>query len=560
MAGGTTTHEYYHAAPYASKNSAGPSQKRLAVDAIALDGRGYAKFLAAGTYFLKKYRQVLNDLNVFPVPDGDTGTNMYLTLRSATLDTAKLHGAPISEVAAKAAEGSLMGARGNSGVILSQMLRGFAHHVRNRETIDTFMLATGMREASSAARQALVRPVEGTIVSVADAAADAAYGLSIKEPDFYRLLAGTLRAANDALDRTPEQLAVLKEAGVVDSGGAGFVYFLEGILRFLPDQQVRATAFPRRPVRSSAFGAHQVVGEHKYCTEFVLEEAAIGAHDLRRLLEPRGESLLVIGAEPLLKVHVHTDDPEKVQEIAGRHGRLTRLKVDNMERQHRVLVVDPPAQRYSIVALVPGDGFARIARELGAEVVVSSAKNPSVRDLLLAVTKCLCDDVYVLVNDANVALAASVVTRLTDKRVHVIPTRDVVAGIAALFAFRGGEGDAPPSDDAILATAERVRSARAFFAGKNASAGGVTIAKGKPAALCQGALFGGEGLGEVAGQALTAMGAAGGGLITLYYGGSQKEKDAQRLSEELQAAFPQAGVEYYYGGMKNAEYWLSLDE
>lgn len=525
-----------------------------------MDGRGYAKFLAAGTYFLKKYRQVLNDLNVFPVPDGDTGTNMYLTLRSAALETARLRGAPLSEVAAKAAEGSLMGARGNSGVILSQMLRGFAHHVRNRESIDTFVLATGMREAAAAARQALVRPVEGTIVSVADAAADAAYGLAIKEPDFYRLLAGVLRSANDALDRTPDQLAVLKEAGVVDSGGAGFVYFLEGILRFLPDQQVRGTAFPRRPVRSSAFNAHQVVGENKYCTEFVLEEASIGAHDLRRLLEPRGESLLVIGAEPTVKVHLHTDDPEKVQEVAGRHGRLTRLKVDNMEQQHRVLVVDPPPRAYSIVALVPGTGFERIVRELGAEVVVSNAKNPSVRDLLLAVNKCLSGEVYVLVNDSNVALAAAEVTRLTDKRVHVIPTRDVVAGIAALFAFRSRDGKAPPTDDAILATAGGVRSARVFFAGKDAAAGGATIPRGKPAALYEGVLSGGESLGEAAGRVLAAMGADAGGLITLYYGGAQKEKDAQRLSDELQAAFPQAGVEYYYGGMKNAEYWLSLDE
>ncbi|HKU82327.1 MAG TPA: DAK2 domain-containing protein [Candidatus Tumulicola sp.] len=530
------------------------------MDVIALDGRGYAKFLAAGTYFLKKYRHVLNDLNVFPVPDGDTGTNMYLTLKSATLETAKLGDAPLSEVAAKAAEGSLMGARGNSGVILSQMLRGFAHHVRNRDTIDTFVLATGMREASAAARQALVRPVEGTIVSVADAAADAAYGLAIKEPDFYRLIAGVLRAANEALDRTPDQLPVLKEAGVVDSGGAGFVYFLEGILRFLPDQQVRATAFPRRPVRSSAFSSHQVIGENKYCTEFVLEEAAIGSHELRRLLEPRGESLLVIGAEPTIKVHVHTDNPERVQEIAARHGRLTRLKVDNMERQHRVLVVDPPARPYSIVALVPGTGFERIVRELGAEVVVSNAKNPSVRDLLLAVTKCLSDEVYVLVNDPNVALAAGEVTRLTDKRVHVVPTRDVVAGIAALFAFRSGDGDVPPAADAILAASERAQSARVFLAGKDATAGGTPVAKGKPAALYQGALTGGESVSETARQVLEAMGARGGGLITLYYGGTQKEKDAQRLSDELQAAFPQAGVEYYYGGMKNAEYWLSLDD
>ena len=530
------------------------------MDVIALDGRGYAKFLAAGTYFLRKYRQVLNDLNVFPVPDGDTGTNMYLTLRAATLESAKLHDAPISEVAARAAEGSLMGARGNSGVILSQMLRGFAHHVRNRTTIDTFVLATGMREAAAAARQSLVRPVEGTIITVADAAADAAYKLAIKEPEFHRLVAGVLRAANEALDRTPEQLPTLKEAGVVDAGGAGFAYFLEGILRFLPESKVRATAFPRRPSRASVFTPQQRVGENKFCTEFVLQNAHAGVAEVRRLLEPRGESLLVVGAEPTIKVHVHTDDPERVQEIAAKLGDVTRVKVDDMERQHSVLVVEKSERGRSIVALVPGDGFARIARELGAEVVVSNAKNPSVRDLLLAVNKCIHDDVYLFVNDKNVALAASEVMRLTEKRLHVVPTQDVVGGVAGLFAFGAASDGELPDPAALLAATERVRSAKVFLAGKDATVGGVSVAKGKAAAVYDGTMVAGETPAEAARAALEALGAARGGLVTLYYGGSQKERDAQRVSEELQAAFPDAAVEYYYGGMKNAEYWLSLDE
>ena len=532
----------------------------VGVDVIALDGRGYAKFLAGGTYFLRKYRQVLNDLNVFPVPDGDTGTNMYLTVRSATLEAAKLHDAPISEVAAQAAQGSLMGARGNSGVIISQMLRGFAHHVRHRSEIDTFVLATGMREAAQAARQALMRPVEGTIISVADAAAEAAYHLALKERDFYRFISGVLRAANDALDRTPDQLPALKEAGVVDSGGAGYVYFLEGILSFLPDVKVRATAFPRRPVRQSVFTPQQIVGENKYCTEFVLENATISVQDLRHLLEPRGESLLVIGAEPTIKVHLHTDNPEKIKQLASKHGTLTRLKVDNMEQQHNVLVVDKPQRAYSIIAVVPGEGFERIFKELGTEVVVSGAKNPSVRDLLLAVNKCLSDVVYLFVNDKNVVLAATEVKKLTDKQLHVLPTRDVVGGIAGLFAFRSAGDGVEPSYEAILEAAARPHSAQLFFAGKDATVDGVTVARGKPASVAAGRLFGGDTLLEAGRCALEAVGAANGGLITLYYGGAQKEKDAQHLAADLQAAFPSADVEYYYGGMKNPEFWLSLDE
>lgn len=519
--------------PTDSKDSRGSSERPGAVEVLTLDGRGYAKFLAAGAYFLRKYRQVLNDLNVFPVPDGDTGTNMYLTVRSAMVEAAKVHDAvPLSEVAAHAAQGSLMGARGNSGVIISQMLRGFAHHVRHRAEIDTFVIATGLREAAAAARHALVRPVEGTIVSVAEAAAEAAYRLAVKEPDLYRFLRGVLGAANEALEHTPEQLPTLKEAGVVDSGGAGFVYFLEGILSFLPDVKVRATAFPRRPLRARVFSARQVVGEHKYCTEFVLEGATIGAVELRHLLEARGESLIVAGAEPALRVHIHTDDPQRVKELAETYGTLSHVKVDDMEQQHRLLVVEKPQRTYSIVAVVPGEGFARIVRELGVEVVVSTAKTPTVRDMLLAVNKCLSDEVYLFVDDRSASSAAAELPALTLKHVHVIATGNIVAGIAGLFAFRSVSGRVP-HDDEILAAAERVRSAQV------AATDGLTI-------------------GEAVRRTLSTMDADG-GLVTLYYGGTQKERDARHLADEMQAAFPDSDVEYYYGGMKNAEYWISVD-
>lgn len=526
------------------------------MDVTALDGRAYAKFVTAGAYFLRTYRQVLNDLNVFPVPDGDTGTNMYLTARQAALEAGKVQEQPLAEVAAAAAQGSLMGARGNSGVIISQMLRGFAHHVRHRSEIDTFVLATGLREAVHAAKQALVKPVEGTIISVAEAAADAAYRQALHEPDFYRLLTGVVRAANDALDRTPDQLPVLKEAGVVDSGGAGFVYFMEGVLSFLSDSKVRATAFPRRPVKQRVFTAQQIVGENKYCTEFILEDAACSALELREQLEALGDSLIVAGSEPTLKVHIHTDSTERVQAVAAKSGRVTRLKVDNMEEQHNVLLVEKPAAPFSIVAIVPGAGFAQIVKELGAEVALVAQQNPSVRDIVLAINKSLADPIYLFVNDKNIALAAREAANESGRTVHVLATPDVVAGIAGLFAIRSGRTD--PA--AILEAASRPRSAQVFFAGKDATVGGTSVSRGKPAAASAEALYGGESLVEAATAALTAMGARDGGLITVYYGGAQRERDAQRLAEELRGAFPATDVEYYYGGQRSAEYWLSLDD
>lgn len=522
------------------------------MDVTTLNGRAYAKFLAAGAYFLRKYRTVLNDLNVFPVPDGDTGTNMFLTCRQAALEASKAGAQPISEVAAAAAQGALMGARGNSGVIMSQMLRGFAHHVRRRDEIDTFMLATGLREGVAAAKQALVKPVDGTIISVAEAAADAAYHLALHERDFYRFLSGVLRAANEALDRTPDQLPALKEAGVVDSGGAGFVYFLEGALRFLPDILSRATAFPRRPIRQRVFTTQQIVGENKYCTEFILEHPTCTVNDLRDQLQSRGDSLIVAGGADLIKVHVHTDDPEDVQNLAAKYGTPTRVKVDNMERQHNVLVVDKPAVERSIVAIVPGAGFEQIAKELGAEVTLLAPQNPSVRDISLAINKSLSDNVELFVNDKNVALAAQEAAKLSERNVTVLPTQDVVAGIAGLFALRSGAD--------VMEAAARTKSAQVFLAGKDATVGGTTVLRGKPAASSAGALYAGGSLSEAAEAALQAMGARSGGLITVYYGGAQKERDAQHLAEELRAAFPQADVEYYYGGQKHAEFLVSLDD
>ncbi len=533
------------------------------MDVTALDGRAYARFVIAGSYFLRKYRGVLNDLNVFPVPDGDTGTNMYLTVRQAALVAGQVRSNSLADVAAAAAEGSLMGARGNSGVIISQMLRGFAHHVRHRAVIDTFMLATGMREAVVAAKAALVKPVEGTIISVAEAAAEAAYRLALHEPDFYRLAGAVLRAANEALDRTPDQLPVLKEAGVVDAGGAGFVYFMEGALRFLPDTRVRTTAFPRRPLRPRVFTPQQRVGENKYCTEFVLQNAGCSVNEMREHLRTRGDSLIVGGAQPTIKVHIHTDDPQAVQALAEKCGEVTRWKVDNMEQQHNVLVVDKPAAERSIVAIVPGPGFERIAKEIGAEVTLAAAVNPSVRDIVLAINKSLADRVFLFANDKNVVPAALEAANLSGRKVYVLPTRDIVAGIAGLFAFSAGAQ--PEADDetvlrAVLDAAERPRSAQVFFAGKDASVGGTSVARGKPAALSAATLYAGSTLAGAAQEALAAMGARNGGLITVYYGGSQRERDAHRLADELQAAFPRAEAEYYFGGQTNPEYWISLDE
>ena len=525
-----------------------------------LDGRAFSKFVAAGTYFLRKYRGVLNDLNVFPVPDGDTGSNLYQTVRSALREAHKVQDEPLNVVAAAAANGALLGARGNSGVIFSQMLRGFAHSVRHRSTIDTFEMAVAMKDAVASARAALLKPVEGTIISVATAAADEAYHLATHEREFYRLNAAVVRAANVALDRTPEQLPILKEAGVVDSGGAGFVYFLEGILRFLPADTQRATAYPRRPIRETVFTHRQLVGENKFCTEFILEDAHIEIHALRDLLERRGDSLLVVGGPPTLRVHIHTDDPELVKAIAGEHGRLERLKVEDMEEQHHLLVVERPQRAFSVLAVVPGLGFDRIARELGAEETIVSAGNPSVREILLGIQKCLSETVVVLPNDPNVILAAREAAKVSGKTVHVIPTRDVPAGLSVLLGCATRIEDGPvPEESELEAAGSHTRSAQLFFAAKAATIGGVAIGKGTPVAQIGGELFTAPDLRSLAETTATRLGDGNGGLLTLYYGGAQKERDAERLALELRERLPKVDVEWYFGGQKSTEYVVSFE-
>ncbi len=517
--------------------------------------------MAAGTFFLRKYRGELDDLNVFPVPDGDTGSNMYLTARAALAELHKVRSGPLSAVAAAAAHGSLLGARGNSGVILSQMLRGFAHNVRHRTQIDTLDIALAMKEAVGAARAALGKPVEGTIITVAGAAADAAFALCKDERDVLRLGSGIVRAAADALERTPEQLPVLKEAGVVDSGGAGFVYFLEGILRFLPDAKSRATAFPRRPARKRSFMANHTVAGNKFCTEFVLEETSLENHALRDLLAAHGDSLLVVGAAPTLRVHIHTADPKSVTALAGEHGCLSREKVEDMERQHRLLVVDAPSKPFSVVAVVSGDGFATIARELGAEsVVVARDANPSVRELLLAVNACLSERVYLLANDPNVALAASEAAGLAERDTVVVPTRDVPSGFSALLALSAG-ASALPDAGRLLAAGTVVRVAEVFFAGKDSLLGGVALRRGAPAASVDGVLLAAASVEAAVALAVARLGAGAneGGLLTLYYGGIQKERDARALVTTLTERFPGTEVEYYYGGQQGSEYVISFE-
>lgn len=531
------------------------------------DGRRFSDFVVAGTYFLRKYRTVINDLNVFPVPDGDTGTNMFFTVRSAMIEARKARTQNLSIVAAAAAQGALMGARGNSGVIISQMFRGFAHAVRHKESVRTIEFSSALGDAVQAARQALLKPVEGTILSVAAAAHAAAFKTAVSERAFLPVLHALVDAAQEALERTPEQLAVLKEAKVVDAGGAGFLYFMEGVIRMLPGRAPYTTAFPRKPVRKTTFTTRQKVETNRFCTEFVLVAPTATEDQVRALLTAHGDSLIVAGGDGAIRVHIHTDYPQEVAGVAGKFGDVQKLKVDNMEEQHSVLVVDREAKPRGIVAVVPGEGFAKISKELGADVTVlgGATMNPSVKDLLVAVNKVLAPIVYLLPNDKNVVLAARQVGELTDRKVVVIPTRTVVDGVAALFALVNLPEEATPTADEIAGESQIVASGTIFQAGRDAEMGGVAVKRSQLVGALDArngtpdALVAGADAPSIALAMISSAGAGDASLATIYYGGGRKLKDAEEIAAVIKAAHPSMTVETYYGGQPSSDFVISIE-
>jgi len=531
------------------------------------DGRRFSDFVVAGTYFLRKYRTVINDLNVFPVPDGDTGTNMFFTVRSAMIEARKARTPDLSKVAAAAAQGALMGARGNSGVIISQMFRGFAHAVRHKESVRTIEFSSALGEAVQAARQALLKPVEGTILSVAAAAHAAAFKAAVSERAFIPVLHALVDAAQEALERTPDQLAVLKEAKVVDAGGAGFLYFMEGVIRMLPGRAPYTTAFPRKPVRKTTFTTRQKVEANRFCTEFVIVAPTATEDQMRGLLTAHGDSLIVAGGDGAIRVHIHTDYPQEVAGVASKFGEVQKLKVDNMEDQHNVLVVDREAKPRGIVAVVPGEGFAKISKELGADVTVlgGATMNPSVKDLLVAVNKVLAPVVYLLPNDKNVVLAARQVGELTDRKVVVVPTRTVVDGVAALFSLVNLPEDATPTAEDIAGQSQIVASGTIFQAGRDAEMGGVAVKRSQLVGALDArngtadTLVAGADAPSIAVAMIASAGAGDAGLATIYYGGGRKLKDAEDIAGVIHEAYPSMTVETYYGGQPTSDFVISIE-
>ena len=535
-------------------------------------GQEIKQILAAATAWLERNAEAINALNVFPVPDGDTGTNMLLTMRAALAEIADMPDHSVSAVAHAVAHGSLMGARGNSGVILSQLMRGFARALGGKETLSAADFAAAMREASNTAYKGVIKPVEGTILTVGREAAEEAAIAARESDDLLYVLERTVAAAEASVARTPTLLDVLAEAGVVDAGGQGLFILLEGALRFLKGEPMEVTMPVEMAATEVGPAPMQEEIQYGYCTEFILQGENLDFEEVREKIASMGDSVLVVGDDRLIRVHVHTFHPGQVLEYATSKGVLRKIKIDNMQDQHRDFLGLVPEERrppapveelsdIGIVVVAPGPGLARVFESLGASAVVPGGQtmNPSTEELLQAIESLGTENVIVLPNNKNIILTAQQAKGLTSKRVIVVPTRTVPQGISALLALNY-QADLEANARAMEQAIQRIQTAEITRAVRSVQVNGMEVAEGEIIGLLNGQLTAsGHDLDEVALEMLRQMEASQYEIITIYFGEDVSQDQAERLADEIRRRYPEQEVELIAGGQPYYHYILSAE-
>jgi len=537
---------------------------------VGVDGPLFKQALIGSLSWLSANHEEANRLNVFPVPDGDTGTNMLLTLQSAVEDIKDSTAAEVSKIAKLASHGSLMGARGNSGVILSQIFRGFARAVEGKSSLTPRELAAAFVEAANAAYRAVNKPTEGTILTVAREAGRAATAAA-ESPDATvpSVISAAATGARDAVLKTPSQLQILREAGVVDAGGFGLQIILEGMLKTVEESAFfTATAQPETKAQPSQVAFELPEGGWGYCTEFLIEGNGLDIDVIRNQIEALGNSVLVVGEPELVKVHVHTDDPTRVITLAGGYGKLLKLNVGDMSTQHKriiegenVATKPPRANGVGIVAVVAGSGLVEIFRGLGVDAIVEGGQsmNPSTQDMLIAIESVPYQEMILLPNNRNVVLAAKQVIGLTPKKVHVVETHSVPEGVAAVVAFRP-DRSGPDNAATMKAEAARVQTIEVTHAVRDTRSNGLKVKKGDVIGLINEKLeFAGGDYADVVKRALGKLGPDSYELVTVYRGEGASDDELASLQSSIQSSFPDLEVEVQQGGQQHYPFILSVE-
>jgi fatty acid kinase len=546
----------------------------VVVKVTGVDGQLFKRALLGSLTWLASNHDEVNRLNVFPVPDGDTGTNMLLTLQSAVEDVKESNAAEVSKIAKLASHGSLMGARGNSGVILSQIFRGFARAVEGKSSLTPAELAAAFEEAANAAYRAVNKPTEGTILTVArEAGRAAATAAGAPDATVPRVIAAAAAGARAAVLKTPSQLQILRDAGVVDAGGFGLQLILEGMLKSVEesDPTFAALADARKPAPTPAaqVALDLPEGGWGYCTEFLIEGTNLDTELIRGQIESLGNSVLVVGEPELVKVHVHTDDPTSVINLAGGYGKLLKLNVGDMSTQHRRILESesegsngvPRANGVGLAAVVAGRGLVDIFRGLGVDAIIQGGQtmNPSTQDMLTAIESVPYEEVFLLPNNGNVIAAAKQVPGLTAKKVHVIETHSVPQGVSAVVAFRP-ERPAGENLRAMKAEADRVQTIEVTHAVRDTRSNGVKVKKGDVIGLINDRLeFAGDDYAEVVKQALGKLGPDSYELVTVYRGEQASDDEMKKLESEIRSQYPGLEVEVQHGGQHHYPFILSVE-
>ncbi len=532
---------------------------------FAIDGPLLRKLFVDAGELLHRHVEALNAINVFPVPDGDTGTNMHLTLQSGIQELTE--GLGVSESATALSHGALMGARGNSGVILSQVLRGLDSALAGHEQADGPALAAAFAAGALAARAAISQPREVTLLTVVR---DVAQAVGREQPATAEdTLAIAAAEAHASVERTPDLLPVLKEAGVVDAGGAGLAIILEGLLRSLRGQPLDVDLSPASAVRAewrAADALHQSAhGERGYCTEFVVSGPRADANAAREQLAATGTSLLVVASDELLRVHVHTNDPDAAIAYGRTLGEVSRIKVDNLESQiERFSAGTPPAPVAStldVVAVAAGDGIEAAFRGVGVTHLVRCGQtmNPSTGEILKAIESCVADDVIVLPNNKNIVASAQQAAKESSKHVALVPSRSLPQGIAAALALNRDLSFAANAE-AMERALSSVRSAEITRAVRATTIDGRAVSVGQAIGVVDGTLRVVEDdLPAAVRGCIDAMMSDEASLLTMYRGEDVRQGDADALADSLRQQYPSIEVELVRGGQPHYPYILSLE-
>lgn len=556
------------------------------VNIAKIDGGLLKEMIHNGLMLLERNKKAVDALNVFPVPDGDTGTNMSLTLRSAAKEVEKTQSESAGEVAEAMSRGALKGARGNSGVILSQLFRGFYKGVQGKAELSPADMAAAFRGGVEMAYKAVMKPREGTVLTVSRGFADAAVASAERqgaEADMILMMEEALAAGQATLERTPEMLDVLKQAGVVDAGGKGLLIIYEGWLGALRGEEIEGEAEEGAPASqpeqdqtageealSAAAGSLQEI-TFGYCTEFIVThlKEGVGEEDVDRLkgrLSIIGDSLVVVGDESVIKVHVHTNMPGKALQYALRLGELSNIKIDNMREQHRSLVVKAaeaapaPRKPYGMVTVAAGKGIRAIFKDLQVEGFVEGGQtmNPSTEDILEAVKALNADCVYVLPNNSNIIMAARQAAELAECEVHVIPTKTVPQGLAAVLAFNP-DADGQHNEQEMTEAISTVKTGQVTFAVRDSNFDGLDIHKDDIMGMNEGKIeVLGASIQKVTLELVEKM-RTDEEIITLYYGQDVSEDEALALRDDLRERYPDCDVEAHNAGQPLYYYILSLE-